>query len=59
MTEKTAKKQYRIRNWGEYNTALKNRGSLTFWVDEKFLAGWLNKKRLVKEEHQKLTVIWQ
>ena len=37
---KKRKKQYRIRNWGEYNQALKQRGSLTFWVDAAALAGW-------------------
>jgi hypothetical protein len=30
-----AKKQnYRIRNWREYNEALRRRGSLTVWFDE-------------------------
>jgi hypothetical protein len=31
MSTKTA---YRIRNWPEYNAALRERGSLTLWVDE-------------------------
>jgi IS5 family transposase len=39
------KRQYRIRNWGEYNQALKQRGSLTFWVDEAALAGWCCQQR--------------
>jgi hypothetical protein len=26
------RQQNRIRNWGDYNAALKQRGSLTFWV---------------------------
>jgi len=34
------KQQYRIRNWPEYNAALKARGSLTFWVDEAAVGGW-------------------
>jgi len=34
------KQQYRIRNWPEYNAALKRRGSLTLWVDEAALQGW-------------------
>jgi hypothetical protein len=33
--------QYRIRNWSEYNAGLKQRGSLTFWVEESVLAVWL------------------
>ena len=36
------KKQYRIRNWSEYNKALVNRGSLTVWFDEKSIAEWHN-----------------
>jgi hypothetical protein len=35
------KQQYRIRNWSEYNAGLKQRGSLTFWVDEAVLAQWI------------------
>jgi hypothetical protein len=33
--------QYRIRNWSEYNAGLKQRGSLTFWMDETVLAQWI------------------
>lgn len=36
------KKNYRIRNWREYNKALVNRGSLTIWFDEKSIATWHN-----------------
>lgn len=35
------KQQYRIRNWSEYNAGLKQRGSLTFWVDEAVLGQWI------------------
>jgi IS5 family transposase len=36
-----ARKQvYRIRNWREYNAALKRRGALTVWVDERMVAAW-------------------
>jgi hypothetical protein len=48
MAEKATKTQYRIRNWSEYDAALKNRGSLTFWVDEEVLAGWLNDQKTGK-----------
>ena len=34
------KTQYRIRNWPQYNAALRERGSLTLWVDEEALAAW-------------------
>ncbi len=48
MAEKATKTQYRIKNWSEYNAALKNRGSLTFWVDEEVLEGWLNQQKTGK-----------
>ena len=48
MSEKETKTSYRIRNWSEYNAALKQRGSLTFWVDEKVLAEWLNEEKTGK-----------
>jgi hypothetical protein len=34
---KKKKQQYRIRNWREYNAALVERGSLTFWFDEEVI----------------------
>ncbi|MFM7602724.1 MAG: hypothetical protein ACKO7R_16260, partial [Pseudanabaena sp.] len=37
MTQK-----YEIRNWSEYNAGLKQRGSLTFWISEEVIEGWLN-----------------
>lgn len=39
------KRQYRIRNWHEYNAALVGRGSLTLWVDAATLADWHNPQR--------------
>ena len=45
MSEQPAQKQYRIRNWGPYNAALKQRGSLTFWIDDEVIAGWLNDQK--------------
>jgi len=38
---KKQKRQYRIRNWNEYNAALVKRGSLTIWVDEAAASLWL------------------
>ena len=35
------KSQYRIRNWSEYNAGLKQRGSLTFWIDPSVLEQWV------------------
>jgi hypothetical protein len=31
---------YRVRNWSQYNQALKNRGSLTFWFSQEAIQGW-------------------
>ena len=39
------KKVYRVRNWKEYNQALINRGSITFWYSEDCIAQWHNTER--------------
>ena len=39
---KKKKQLYRIRNWIDYNKALSNRGSITFWFDEEAIHSWLN-----------------
>lgn len=36
------KKQLRIRNWKDYNSALVNRGSLTVWFDKNSIDAWHN-----------------
>lgn len=45
MEEPKSKTQYRVKNWSEYNAALKKRGSLTFWVEEEVLQGWHNQEK--------------
>lgn len=42
---KKKKQLYRIRNWKDYNKALTNRGSITFWFDEEAILSWLNHTR--------------
>lgn len=37
---KTEKKQYKVRNWREYNASLVGRGSIEVWIDEEVLANW-------------------
>jgi hypothetical protein len=37
---KTKKATYRIRNWKEYNRALKQRGSLTIWLCDEAIENW-------------------
>lgn len=34
------KRRYRLRNWSEYNEALKQRGSLDVWIDEGIQEKW-------------------
>lgn len=36
----STKKQYKVRNWREYNQALVNRGSLLFWLTEEAIRQW-------------------
>jgi len=43
-----SKKDYRVRNWKEYNKALVNRGNITFWFDEEVIAGWHEYKKTGK-----------
>jgi hypothetical protein len=38
--QQSTKKQYRIRNWHEYNEALVSRGSLGIWISEEAMDGW-------------------
>lgn len=40
MGKKLKKAKYRISNWRDYNEALVNRGSLTFWFDEEAISSW-------------------
>lgn len=41
-------KDYRVRNWKEYNKALVNRGSITFWFNNDCLKQWQAPPRLGK-----------
>ena len=46
--KKTSKKRYRVRNWLEYNKALKNRGDITIWFSDAAIAGWASTKKTGK-----------
>ena len=35
-----AKAKYKVRNWSDYNKALVNRGSVTFWLDKEARDAW-------------------
>ena len=39
------KPRYKTTNWKQYNQALINRGSLTFWIDEETIAEWKQNKQ--------------
>ena len=43
----------KITNWPEYNKALKQRGSATFWVDDSVKSDWYNKKQSGGRERSK------
>src|SRR5579872_1337256 len=45
MTPSKKKDKHRIRNWGQYNQSLVNRGSITFWFDEAAIAKWYSVER--------------
>jgi len=34
------KATYRIRNWSQYNSSLKKRGSLKIWISSEAIANW-------------------
>lgn len=39
------KAKYKVRNWNSYDAALKERGSITFWVSEEVVEQWRNEKK--------------
>ena len=40
MITSPPKSKYRIRNWGEYNKSLVNRGNITFWFSDEAVKNW-------------------
>jgi hypothetical protein len=42
---KKKKATYRIRNWKEYNRALKQRGSLTIWLSQEATENWTTEEK--------------
>lgn len=48
------KQQYRVRNWSDYNKALVNRGSITFWFNEKAINDWHQISRTGKRGRPKV-----
>lgn len=48
MKKKNTKRNYRLRNWKQYNKALVQRGSLTLWISNEMLNLWLNQQKTGK-----------
>jgi hypothetical protein len=46
--QKTAKKQYKVINWPEYNQALVNRGDFTLWIAEDVIEQWRHENKDLK-----------
>jgi hypothetical protein len=40
------KQQYKISNWHEYNEALRNRGSIEFWISDDAIDQWYEENRI-------------
>jgi len=40
MSQQHEKARYRIKNWRDYNQALIDRGNITLWFSEEFIAQW-------------------
>jgi IS5 family transposase len=51
VKHKKTKARYRLRNGGEYNRALVQRGSLTLWFSAEVLTVWRNSERTGKRGH--------
>jgi hypothetical protein len=51
VKHKKPKARYRLRNWGEYNRALVQRGSLTLWFSTEVLTVWQNSERTGQRGH--------
>ena len=48
------KQRFRIRNWRDYNEALVQRGSITFWFDKKSIFQWHNSTRTKRRGRPRL-----
>jgi IS5 family transposase len=51
VKHKKTKARYRLRNWGEYNRALVQRGSLTLWFSAEVLTVWQNREQTGQRGH--------
>ncbi len=51
------KQQHRITNWAEYDTALRQRGSLTVWFTEAAIAAWHAEPRTTPGGHPRYSTL--
>lgn len=51
--KKGKKAKYKVRNWKEYNEALKQRGSLEIWMEEGMIKGWHEKEDSLKKSKKR------
>jgi hypothetical protein len=51
------KAQYKVKNWNAYDASLKQRGSITFWVNEETIEQWCNQQKTEEREHRIITLI--
>ncbi len=40
------KQKYKLKNWSEYNEALRRRGDITFWLSEDVISKWYEQERV-------------
>ena len=52
--KKSKKKPYKIINWQEYNTALKQRGSLTIWISKDIEDSWYAQRAVHRKPGRQL-----
>ncbi|OZH53589.1 hypothetical protein AFK68_16595 [Hydrocoleum sp. CS-953] len=45
MSKSKSKSKYRVSNWSEYDASLRQRGSLTFWLNQEVIEQWLNQEK--------------
>lgn len=48
------KQRYKTTSWKQYNQALINRGSLTFWIDEEVIQQWRHQAKSAKRDRPRL-----
>ena len=42
--DQSLRKKYKVKNWPEYDLALKQRGDITVWISEEAIAAWISPK---------------